>query len=125
MRALAFATAVALILAGPALAEGPMTTAPVAGPGAPQPTAPSPPLPTDEAGAVADQGPQMAMGPCGPEKVKADGTLETKPHGEVEVGVGTGGYRHAAGYVCQPIGQNAAIAVGVSQTQYDQGHRRR
>ena len=123
MRAMAFAAAAALFLAGPALADGPMTTAPAAGPAAPQPTTPSPPLPS----AVADpaQSQLIAMGPCGPEKVKPDGTLETKPHGKVEVGVGTGGYRHAAVTVCQPIGQNGAVAVGVSETQADGRYRRR
>jgi hypothetical protein len=126
MRATALATAVALLLAGPAWAQGPISTTPAAGPAAPQPTTASPPLPST--GADSDPAPaqqQIAMGPCGPEKVKPDGSLETKPHGEVEVGVGTGGYRHVAGYVCQPIGQDGAVTVGVSQTQGDQGYRRR
>jgi hypothetical protein len=65
------------------------------------------------------------MGPCGPEKVKPDGRLETKPHGEIEAGVGTGGYRHVAGAVCQPIGQNGAVAVSVDETQANPTYRRR
>jgi hypothetical protein len=67
----------------------------------------------------------MAMGPCGPEKVRPDGRLDTAAHGEVEAGVGTHGYRHLAGAVCQPIGQNAAVALSVSETQGDGGYRRR
>jgi len=67
----------------------------------------------------------VAMGPCGPEKVKPDGKLETAPHGEVEAGVGTGGYRHVAGMVCQPIGQNGAVEAGGSYSQVDPSYYRR
>lgn len=118
MRATAFAKAVALLLAAPAVADAPIA----AGPAAPQPTAP-PPLSSAAGAAVED--PPIAMGPCGPEKVKPDGRLATAPHGEVEAGVGTNGYRRLAGAVCQPIGQNAAAAVSVSQTQGGGGYRRR
>jgi hypothetical protein len=122
MRVPVFAAAAMLFLAGPALAQGPITTA-GGGPSGPQPTAPPPSLPT----AVAEpaDGQQVAMGPCGPEKVKPDGRLETKPHGEIEAGVGTGGYRHVAGAVCQPIGQNSAVAVGIDETQANPTYRRR
>jgi hypothetical protein len=65
------------------------------------------------------------MGPCGPEKVRPDGKLDTAPHGEVEVGVGTRGYRHVAAAVCQPIGQDAAVTVSASETQGPVGPRRR
>jgi hypothetical protein len=122
MRIAVFAAAAAVVFAGPALAQGPITTAPAAGPSAPQPTAAPPPL--RAAGEAHAEEPQVAMGPCGPEKVKADGKLETKPHGEVEAGIGTGGYRHVAGVVCQPIGQNSALTVGVSDTQFDRSRRR-
>jgi hypothetical protein len=121
MRATAFATVVILLLAGPALADGPIATA-AANSAAPLPPPPPPPLP--QAAAAADDQP-MAMGPCGPEKVKPDGHLETAPHGEAEAGVGTNGYRHLAGAVCQPIGQNAAVAVSVSETQGGSSYRRR
>ena len=120
-RTLAFATATALAFTGPALAEGPISTAPAAGPTAPPTTNTPPPLPTTTV--EADQPQPMAMGPCGPEQVKADGTLETKPHGELEAGIGTGGYRHIAGTICQPIGQSGAVAVSVSQSQMDGGRR--
>lgn len=120
--------AVVLCLASPAVAQGPMATTPNAGPAAPQPTAPSPPLsafegPTEDAPTV--NGQPVAMGPCGPEKVKPDGALETKPHGEVEAGGGADGYRRIAGVVCQPIGQTGAVTVGVSQTQGGRGYGRR
>jgi hypothetical protein len=120
MRVFALATAVALLLGGPALADGPITTAPASGPAAPQPTTPAPPL---SSVSTASQGPLMAMGPCGPEKVKPDGSLDTAPHGEVEAGVGTNGYRRLAGSVCQPIGQDGAVALSVGTTQGD-GYRR-
>jgi len=124
MRVTLLATAALLFLAGPALADGPVTTAGGSDTSAPpqQSTAPAP-LPTGDA--QVPEGPQMAMGPCGPEKVKPGGTLETKPHGEVEAGVGTSGYRHVAGVVCQPIGQNGAVTVGVSDTHIDGTYRRR
>lgn len=123
MRAAMFATAACLLLlGGPALAQGPIATAGSA-PTAPQPTAPPAPLPTEET--ALPEGPQMAMGPCGPEKVRPDGKLETKPHGEIEAGVGTGGYRHIAGALCQPLGQGSAVAVGISDTQASPTYRRR
>ena len=104
-----------LLLAGPALADGPVTTASPAGSAAPQPTAAPPPLPLSDA--ETEHGPPVAMGPCGPEKVKPDGRLETAPHGEVDVSAGTRGYHQFAGAVCQPIGQDGFVAVGANQTQ--------
>lgn len=122
MRAIVSVAAV-LLLAGPALAQGPIATAGGSASTAPEPAPPPPPLPT--AGAPPPPGPPVAMGPCGPEKVKPDGRLETAPHGELEAGVGTGGYRHVAGLVCQPIGQDGAAAVGGSYTQANPTYRRR
>jgi hypothetical protein len=122
MRAMAFGGVIALLLVGPALADGPIATAPASGPAAPQPTTPAPPLRPPQAAPVED--PAMAMGPCGPEKIKPDGSLDTAPHGEVEAGVGTNGYRQFAGAICQPIGQNGAVAISASQTQGDSGFRR-
>ena len=122
MRVTVLAVAAMLVLAGPALAQGPIATAGGAST-APQPTAPAPSLPT----AVAEppDGQQIALGPCGPEKVKPNGQLETRPHGEIEAGVGTGGYRHVAGAVCQPLGQHGVVAASVSATQADPTYRRR
>jgi hypothetical protein len=119
MRSMILAAAL-MTLAAPALAQAPISTARASV--APQPTEGAPPLIEEDASA-APQGPQMAMGLCGPQKIKPDGTLETKPHGELEGTVGTGGYRSAGGFVCQPVGQHAAVAVGISQTQMD-GYRR-
>lgn len=121
MRSMILAAAALMALASPALAQAPISTARASA--APQPTEGAPPLPEDDASA-AEQGPQVAMGLCGPQKIKPDGTLETKPHGELEGSVGTGGYRSVGGFVCQPVGQHAAVSVGVSQTQMD-GYRRR
>ena len=123
MRPVVFVTAALALFSGPALAQGPVSTAGGAGSGAPEPTASAPPLPTGAAPATPEQ--PVAMGPCGPEKVKPDGKLETAPHGEVEAGIGTSGYRHVAGVVCQPVGQDSAVTVGASYTQANPTYRRR
>ena len=99
-----------LSLAGPALADEPIATAPTTGPAAPKP---------DQ-----DLRPPLAMGPCGPEKVKADGSLETAPHGEVSVGAGSRGYREIGGAACQPIGQNGALAISIDEAQGQRGRPR-
>jgi hypothetical protein len=69
-----------------------------------------------------DDGTSSRLGPCGPQTVSADGKADTKPHGYVEAGVGTGGYRHIAAGVCKPLANGGAIAVSVGQTQF-QGRR--
>ncbi|HUO23235.1 MAG TPA: hypothetical protein VMU59_12025 [Caulobacteraceae bacterium] len=122
MRALTFGAMAALLLAGPALADGPIATAPASGPTAPEPTTPVGALPPTAAAVSPDPQP-MAMGPCGPEKIKPDGALDTAPHGEVEASVGTNGYRRIAGAVCQPIGQDGYVAISISDAQG--GGRRR
>jgi hypothetical protein len=110
------AAAVVIAMAGaPAWADGPITTSNTTQMTAPQPNAPAAALAPDAAGFTDD--PAIGMGPCGPEKVKPNGQLAHAPHGEVEAGVGTNGYRHIAGVVCQPIGDNGAVQVGVSETQ--------
>jgi hypothetical protein len=76
----------------------------------------------DVSAATGDDGAGVRMGPCGPEKVADDGKTETKAHGFVEAGVGTGGYRHIAAGVCKPLANGGAIAVSVSQSQL-QGRR--
>jgi hypothetical protein len=114
MRTVLIAAALCLV-AGAAWADGPVTTTSDAARAPPQPQAAPPPL----AGVTDNASPQpMAMGPCGPERVKPDGKLDTAPHGEIEAGVGTHGYRHVAGAICQPIGQNGAIAVSAGQSQW-------
>jgi hypothetical protein len=57
----------------------------------------------------------LVIGACGvtrPEGERAD----NRTHGTVEVGVGTGGYRHVRAHVCKPIGQNGEISVDVEHT---------
>lgn len=119
---IALVTTVALLfLAGPALADGPVATAGGSGAAPAQASTPAP-LPVE--GAFTANGPPVAMGPCGPERVKPDGKLDTAPHGEVEAGVGTSGYGHVAGAICQPIGQDAFVAASASYTQANPTYRR-
>ena len=69
-----------------------------------------------------DDGTTTRLGPCGPQAVSADGKVDTKAHGYVEAGIGTGGYRHIAAAMCKPLANGGAIAVSVGQTQM-QGRR--
>ena len=120
---IALVTTVALLfLAGPALADGPVATAGGAPTAAPTPATAPAALPI--AGPTSPDGQPVAMGPCGPEKVKPDGKLDTAPHGEVEAGVGTSGYRHLAGAVCQPVGQDGFVAASASYSQANPTYRR-
>ncbi len=109
------ATALALTLT-PALAFAGETiaTAPAAQP-APM-AAPVSPLEAASADQP-DDAPGVRMGPCGPQTVTADGKTDSKPHGFVEGGLGTGGYRHFAAGVCKPLANGGAIAVSVGQSQ--------
>jgi hypothetical protein len=120
MRVLTFA-AMLLLCAAPAWADEPIATTSSAQASAPQPSAVPPPLPSRQ-GAPAGVQP-VAMGPCGPEKIKPNGELETAPHGEVTAGVGNHGYRELGGTICQPIGQNGAVSVSIDQTQGNWGRR--
>jgi hypothetical protein len=118
---LALASSLALALIGvSAWAEGPIATAPS---GAPPSSTVPPPL-GDEATTAGVDAPQPVPGPCGPRVRTADGKTDQKAHGEVDVGVGTGGYRHARLSACKPIGDNAAVAVSIGTTQSDYGRRR-
>jgi len=108
------------LLPGAALAGEAITTASPS-PGPPT-AAPAPPLQT-AAEFAADNPDAVQMGPCGPETVGADGKPDHKPHGYVEAGVGTSGYRHLAAGVCKPLANGGAIAVSVSDTEW-QGRRR-
>ena len=51
------------------------------------------------------------------------GNPDRQPHGEVWVGVGTGGYKTAGAVVTQPIGDCTEVTVAVSKT--DGGRIRR
>jgi len=122
MRVLTLA-AMLLLCAAPAWADGPIATTSSAQASAPQPRAAPPPLPSTQGAAGGAQ--PVAMGPCGPEKVKPNGELETAPHGEVYGGVGNHGYREIGGTICQPIGQNGAVSVSIDSTQGNGGYGRR
>jgi hypothetical protein len=115
-RGLVIALFIAAVAASPALADAPVATAGAAQAPPPEPQAAAPPLAAAPANAPA--GPPVAMGPCGPKQVKPDGTLETKPHGEIDAGAGTAGYRHIAGEVCQPLKNGGAVDLGVSYDQF-------
>jgi hypothetical protein len=114
MRSIAAALLSFLLTPSLALAGETIATAP--GTGSPPAAAPVSPLVEADA-----QGPDGAagvrMGPCGPQAVSADGKADTRAHGFVEGGVGTGGYRHIAGGVCKPLANGGAIAVSVSESQ--------
>ena len=99
---------------GLAFADEAISTAPANQ--SPPPAAAVSPLQEAEAGAP-DGRPGVRLGPCGPEAVAADGKTETKPHGYIEGGVGTHGYRHIGAGVCKPLANGGAIAVSVSQSQ--------
>jgi len=66
----------------------------------------------------------MDAGPCGPAVSASDDPStppDTHPHGEVSVGVGTGGYREIAGSVCKPLANGGVISISAGQEQ-DQQH---
>ena len=110
-----------LIVAGPALADPPIAT----GRGdAPAQASQSPP-PLDAQGQPGDDAPPVRLGPCGPQAIGADGKPDNRAHGEVDVGVGTNGYRHVALHACKPIGDAGAVAISVGQTQADAWRGRR
>jgi hypothetical protein len=123
MRVMYLAAAAALVMSGPVMADDAITTAPAAGPTAPPPATSTSPL--TSAPPVVIEDPQLAFGPCGVDKVPADGSLKPRPHGEVQAGVGTNGYRHLSGAYCQPLGENGAVAVSVSKTEFNGRYRHR
>ena len=49
----------------------------------------------------------------------------TQPHGEVGVGVGTGGYSSVYGATVIPIGCNAAVAISIESSEFGGGRYRR
>jgi hypothetical protein len=111
-----------LAFAAPAWADGTIATAS----GRPAPASASLPPPLDEAAPADDSGPAPPrMGPCGPVRATADGKPDQSIHGEVGLGVGTGGYREMDFAACKPIGNDGgAIAVNIEQSQGDWGRRR-
>jgi hypothetical protein len=84
--------------------------------------APPPPLAANDRGPRAQDGP--LYGPCGVLRRKADGSVAPaadQAHGEVSAAVGTHGYREAGGVVCQPIGDHAAVTLGVDVGGWGRG----
>jgi hypothetical protein len=55
---------------------------------------------------------------CGPAQATPGGQPDTAPHGEVDVGVGTDGYRHLSGAVCKPLGDNGSLSISAGTTQF-------
>lgn len=109
-----------LALAGSARADEAIPTA-AGGVGAPA-SAP-PPSDLEQPSPFAADDEIERIGPCGDIR-PASAPADRKPHGQVEVGVGTGGYRHVAAAVCKPIGENGAVAVAIDYTKWDGGRRR-
>jgi hypothetical protein len=96
-----------------------VTTASAADAHPPGPQAAPNPL-DDTVGRETTHNTEIVAGPCGPTVVNSDdpdAKPDTRPHGEVTVGVGTGGYREIGGYVCKPLANGGAVAIGVSQMQ--------
>jgi hypothetical protein len=100
---------------GLAFADGPIATAPATQSQQPAPP-PVPPLRVAAADGSGDV-PAVRMGPCGPQAVTADGKTDSRAHGYVEGGIGTGGYRHVAAGVCKPLANGGAVALSVGDTQ--------
>jgi hypothetical protein len=121
--------AVLALLTPPALADtadAPVTTSSSAQLPAPQSQSNAPPLTAQGAAADDDDGGQrVVMGACGPTGATPDGKPDTAPHGEVEAGIGTNGYRHLAGRVCKPIGDGGSLSIGVGTTSLNGGGWRR
>jgi hypothetical protein len=52
-------------------------------------------------------------------------TPDRKIHGVVELGVGTGGYRHAYARADVPVGENGQLSIAVDQTRFNDRGRGR
>ncbi len=118
------AMAATLVAASIAQAQEAIPTATTA-PGGDAPLPPAPPPPHAPSVHSSRVWARPAYGPCGPLRRKADGTIapnSDQAHGEVSAAVGTGGYREAAGVVCQPIGDSAAVTLGVDVGGWGRGH---
>ncbi len=59
-----------------------------------------------------------AAAPAGVEDA-APAPVDNRPHGEFEVGIGTGGYRHAHAATVVPFGDIGTAAIAVSDTRFN------
>lgn len=80
------------------------------------------PIATAPQGQTADARPDTVAripkaGAALPESPQAEPEDDRRAHGMVEVGAGTGGYRHAAGVVTAPLGKTGQITVAVDKTE--------
>lgn len=67
----------------------------------------------------------IRIGPCGAVQRASDpGPIDKKAHGEVDVAVGTRGYRHVGGVVCEPIGDSGSVTVAIDYSEWNRSGRR-
>ncbi|HEY3800753.1 MAG TPA: hypothetical protein VGL58_20555 [Caulobacteraceae bacterium] len=116
----AVALAASLALAVPAFADGPIATA---DPGATPPASTDTPAPLpDHNGASMPVPASEVMGPCGPEKIGADGKPQKTAHGEIDAGVDSRGGHMVSGTVCKPVGDNGGyVEVSAGTASADNG----
>ncbi|HZZ34852.1 MAG TPA: hypothetical protein VFE03_03940 [Caulobacteraceae bacterium] len=122
-RAFALAASLAVLAAAPsAWADEAIPTA--NDESTPATTASPPPL--EDPGPLADNDDIVRIGPCGAVQRASDkGPIDKQAHGEIDVGIGTHGYRHIGGVVCKPIGENGSVTIAVDHTEWGGYGRRR
>jgi hypothetical protein len=122
-RTLALVASLAVLVAAPyAWADEAIPTA--NDEGAPTTTATPPPL--EDPTPLADNDEIVRFGPCGAVQRASDkGPIDKQAHGQIDVGIGTGGYRHIGGVVCKPIGENGSVTIAVDHTEWGGYGRRR
>lgn len=65
-----------------------------------------------------------SRGEAGPSaRLAGEMTWDRKPHGEVSVTVGTGGYREYGAFVTGPIGENGQFSLSYRQVENGYGYR--
>ena len=105
------------LIAGPALAAEPTTAE------APLSTAASTTSVADQIDAYLKSSPALEVSDDTPQGVVPSG--DRKPHGEVSIGVGTGGYRSVYARTDLPLGENGRLSIAVEDTRFNgrRGHR--
>ena len=124
MRALALTAVLLSLAASPAWCDAPVATSPADSAAPAMPQAVPPPIGADAGG---DSDTVVAVNGCGEPRASSSDTgaaPDTAVHGQVDVAMGSNGYRsvHAAG--CKPIGDNGYVGVSVGVGSYEGGHRR-